>query len=250
MEWYHVLAVLGVGLAAGFINTVAGGGSSITLPMLMFLGLPANVANGTNRIAILLQSIVGVGTFKQNKVLSLNEGWRLSVPSALGALAGALAAIELSDSVMRWIITVLMVGMLLLVIFNPEAWIKHQAGEVAAKAGWSQYLIFFLIGFYGGFIQVGVGFLLLAGLVMGSGLNLVRANALKVLIVLVYTVIALAIFWANNQVHLWMGLLLGAGSMAGAWAGAHFTIRGGAAYVRYFLIFMLLVMILKLLEIF
>ncbi|MFZ5431253.1 MAG: sulfite exporter TauE/SafE family protein [Bacteroidota bacterium] len=250
MEWYQIIAVLVVGLAAGFINTIAGGGSSITLPMLMFMGLPANVANGTNRIAILLQSMVGAGTFRSYKVLPLREGWRLSVPSAMGALAGALMAVEVSDEVMRWFIIVLMVAMLLLVIFKPEAWIKQQAGVVSAKTGWLQYLVFFLIGFYGGFIQVGVGFLLLAGLVLGSGLDLVKANALKVMIVLVYTIIALTIFWSNNQVHLGMGLLLGTGSMAGAYLGARFTIRGGAVLVRYFLIAMLTVMILKLLNIF
>jgi uncharacterized protein len=250
MEWYHIAAVLAVGLASGFINTVAGGGSSITLPVLIFLGLPPNVANGTNRIAILLQSIVGVGTFRKNKVLRLNDGWRLSVPSALGALAGALIAVEVSDEFMKWVITAIMFAMLLLVVFNPEAWVKQQAGEITAKTGLGQHIIFFMIGFYGGFIQVGVGFLLIAGLVLGSGLDLVRANGLKVMIVLVYTVIALAVFWTNNQVHLGMGLLLGAGSMAGAYAGAKFTIRGGAVYVRYFLIVMLIVMILKLLNLF
>ena len=250
MEWYNIITVLAVGLAAGFINTVAGGGSSITLPMLMFLGLPPNVANGTNRIAILLQSVVGVATFRNSKVLNLNSGWRLSVPSAIGALIGAFVAVEVNEELMRWIIIVIMVAMLLLVIFKPEAWIKKQATDVTAKTGWWQYIIFFLIGFYGGFIQVGVGFLLLAGLVLSSGLDLVRANALKVMIVLVYTVIALIIFWANNQVHLWMGLLLGAGSMAGAYAGAKFTIHRGSVYVRYFLIVMLVVMILKILNVF
>jgi uncharacterized protein len=250
MEWYHIIAVLVVGLASGFINTVAGGGSAISLPMLMFLGLPANVANGTNRIAILLQSMVGVGTFRNSKVLNFNYGWRLSVPSALGALIGAFVAVEVNDDLMRWIIIIIMVAMLLLVIFKPEAWIKQHAGETVTKTGWGQYIIFFLIGFYGGFIQVGVGFILLAGLVLGSGLDLVRANALKVMIVLVYTVIALIIFWANNQVHLWMGLILGIGSMVGAYGGAKFTIKGGSVYVRYFLIVMLVVMILKLLNIF
>jgi uncharacterized membrane protein YfcA len=246
MEWYHIAAVLAVGFAAGFINTVAGGGSSITLPMLMFLGLPPNVANGTNRIAILLQSMVGVGAFRRSRLLNMNMGWRLSVPSALGATAGALIAVEVSDELMRWVITGVMIGMLLLITFNPEAWIRQQVAVTSPKTSWWQYVIFFIIGFYGGFIQVGVGFLLLAGLVMGSGLDLVRANGLKVMIVMVYTVIALIIFWSNSQVHLWMGLILGAGSMGGAWAGARFTIKGGAAYVRYFLMVMLVVMIVKL----
>ena len=250
MEWYYILAVLATGLISGFINTVAGGGSSITLPLLMFLGLPPNVANGTNRIAILMQSVAGVGTFRQKKVLSLNEGWRLSIPSALGALAGALTASSVSDQVMRWFIIGLMALMLLLVVFKPEVWIKQQAGSVQAKTGWLQYLIFFLIGFYGGFIQVGVGFLLLAGLVLGSGVDLVKANALKVMIVMVYTLIALAISWSNNQINTGIGLLLGTGSMAGAYLGARFTISSGAVYIRYFLIIMLAVMILKLLNIF
>ena len=246
MEWVHAVMVLAAGLAAGFINTVAGGGSSITLPVLVLVGLPPNVANGTNRVAILLQSLVGVSTFRNNKVLDMGDGWRLSLPSALGALAGALVAIRVSDEAMRVVIIALMVGMLLLVIFNPEAWVKRQANDVVAKTGHWQYFLFFLIGFYGGFIQVGVGFLLLAGLVMGRGLDLVRANALKVMIVLVYTVIALLIFWHDNSVHLWMGLLMGAGSMLGAYGGAKFTIRGSARYVRWFLIAMLIVMILKL----
>lgn len=250
MEWYHIIAVLATGLAAGFINTIAGGGSSITLPMLMFLGLPPNVANGTNRIAILMQSLAGVGTFRQKKILNLNEGWHLSLPSALGALAGAFTAAEINEQVMRWFIIALMAGMLLLVIFKPEVWLKQKAGSVQAKTGWLQYIIFFLIGFYGGFIQVGVGFLLLAGLVLGSGIDLVKANALKVMIVLVYTLIALVVFWSNHQVHAGLGLLLGTGSMAGAYLGAKFTIRSGVVYVRYFLIIMLVIMILKLLSIF
>ncbi len=250
MEWYHAVMVLAAGLAAGFINTVAGGGSSITLPVLVLVGLPPNVANGTNRVAILLQSLVGVSTFRNNKVLDMGDGWRLSLPSALGALAGALVAIRVSDEAMHVVIIALMVGMLLPVIFNPEAWVKRQANDVVAKTGTWQYFLFFLIGFYGGFIQVGVGFLLLAGLVLGRGLDLVRANALKVMIVLVYTVIALIIFWQDNSVHLWMGLLMGADSMLGAYAGAKFTIRGSARYVRWFLIAMLVVMILKLTGVF
>lgn len=250
MPWYQILAIVATGIAAGFINTVAGGGSSITLPMLMFLGLPANVANGTNRIAILLQSIAGAGTFKKDRVLSLAEGLKLAWPSAAGALTGALIAVEINQDVMKWLIVAMMIAMLLLVIFKPEVWIKKQAGESIPKTGFFQIVIFFCIGFYGGFIQVGVGFLLLAGLVMGCGHDLVKANALKVLIVLVYTIIALCIFWANNQVNLVMGVLLGSGSMLGAFAGAKFTIKGGAAYVRYFLIATLLAMILKLIGLF
>jgi uncharacterized membrane protein YfcA len=250
MNYLQILLILIAGVASGFINTIAGGGSSITLPLLMFLGLSPNMANGTNRIAILMQSIVGVGTFRKNKVMTFREGWKLALPSAAGALAGALVAVDVNEELMKWLVIAVMSGVLLLVIFKPEVWIKDHAQSARAQNKYLQMFIFFLIGFYGGFIQVGVGFLLLAGLVLGCGHNLVKGNALKVLIVLVYTVIALVIFLANSQANIGIGLILGAGSMLGAWLGAKFTIKGGAVYVRYFLIVALVAMILKLAGIF
>ena len=250
MEWYLILALVGAGLVAGFINTVAGGGSVITLPLLMFIGLPANVANGTNRISILFQSIVGINTFSRNKVVKFGDDFRLAIPAGIGAAAGALTAVKINADLLKWIISGLMVLMLLMVIFNPDAWVKQKAGEVKSKPTLVQYVIFFFIGIYGGFIQVGVGFFLLAGLVMGCGYDLIKANAVKVLIVLVFTIVSLLIFLTGSQVDILAGLLLAAGSMAGAWAGAKFTIRGGSKYIRYFLIATLILMILKLFGVF
>jgi len=246
MNLWHIILILIVGLASGFINTIAGGGSSITLPLLMFLGLSPNMANGTNRIAILMQSIVGVGTFRKNNIMTFSEGWKLALPSAAGALAGALVAVDVNEELMKWLVIAVMSGVLLLVIFKPEVWIKDNAQTARAQNKYLQMFIFFGIGFYGGFIQVGVGFLLLAGLVLGCGHDLIRGNALKVLIVLVYTIIALAIFLVNGQANIGIGLTLGTGSMLGAWLGVKFTIKGGAVYVRYFLIVTLIAMILKL----
>lgn len=246
MEWYLILALVGAGFAAGFINTVAGGGSTLTLPLLMFLGLDANTANGTNRIGILLQSLVGLNTFRRKKVIDLKADWRLSVPAILGSIAGAMLAVEVNEELMRTIIGILMVVMLLIVIVKPEAWVKERVGQVVASPPLWQYILFFAIGFYGGFIQMGVGFFLMAGLVMGCGYDLVKTNAVKVLIVLLFTVFALTIFIVNNQVDFFRGLILAVGNMFGGWAGAHFTIRGGAKYVRYVLILALLVVTVKL----
>ncbi len=246
MEWYIFIALAGAGLVAGFINTVAGGGSIITLPLLIFIGLPSNVANGTNRISILFQSLIGIDTFRKNKVVSVREDFRLSIPAGLGAALGALIAVRINPDVLKWVISGLMILMLMMVLFNPDAWVKQKAGAVSAKPTVLQNLIFFLTGVYGGFIQVGVGFFLLAGLVLGCGYDLVKANAVKVLIVFVFTVISLVIFFFSSQVNILAGLSLACGSMAGAWAGAKFTIRGGSGYVRYFLIATLILMILKL----
>ena len=250
MEWYMILALVGTGLAAGFINTTAGGGSMLTLPLLMFLGLPANVANGTNRIAILLQNIVGVNTFRQKKVLDLKVDYKLAVPAVIGSIVGALFAVKIDPLILKKIIAGLMVIMFFVVVLKPEIWVKEQAGNVAAKPTILQYIIFFFIGFYGGFIQMGVGFFLLAGLVLGCGQDLVKANAVKVLIVLIYIAFSLVIYIINKQVDITAGLILAAGNMGGAWLGANFAVKGGAKYIRYVLIVALVIVILNLFGVF
>ena len=245
-----ILALIGTGLAAGFINTTAGGGSMLTLPLLMFLGLPANVANGTNRIAILLQNVVGVTTFRQKKVLELKSDYKLAVPAIVGSIIGALFAVEIDPEILKKIIAGLMVVMFLIVVLKPDVWVKERAGDTVAKPTILQYAIFFIIGLYGGFIQMGVGFFLLAGLVLGCGQNLVKANAVKVFIVLIYTIFSLGIFIYHKQVDITAGLILAAGNMIGAWLGAHFTVKGGAKYVRYVLIAALVIVILNLFGVF
>lgn len=244
-----LLAVIGVGVVAGFLNTLAGSGSLLTLPLLMFLGLPANVANGTNRIAILLQNIVGVSSFRQQKVLSFRDGLRIGLPATVGSLIGAQIAINLNEEIMRKTIGILLVFMFFLIILKPDRWIKGREGNPPVTR-WLQILIFFVIGIYGGFIQAGVGFFLLAGLVLGAGYELVRANAIKVFIVLLYTPFALIIFMLNGQVNYRLGLILAVGNMIGAFIGARYAIRLGSRIISYFVLAALAFASMKLLGIF
>nr|WP_321355905.1 sulfite exporter TauE/SafE family protein [uncultured Draconibacterium sp.] len=130
MEWYMILALVGTGIAAGFINTTAGGGSMLTIPLLMFIGLPANIANGTNRIAILLQNVIAVKTFKQKRVLDFTKDYRLAIPAIVGSIIGALFAVEIDVNLLKNIIAGLMVVLLLLVVLKPEVWITDQIGKV------------------------------------------------------------------------------------------------------------------------
>ena len=250
MEWYFVAALIGTGLVAGFINTTAGGGSTLVLPLLIFMGLPANIANGTLRVAILFQNIIGVHKFRQNRILNLKTDYRLIIPAVLGSLIGAFIAVEINVDLLKKIIAGLMIVMLLCVLFKPVIWISEHAGAVSAKPTVLQYFIFFLIGIYGGFIQMGVGFLLLAGLVLGCGHNLVKANAVKVFIVLIYTIFSIGIFMYYDQINWLAGSILAAGNMTGAWLGVHFTVRGGAKYLRYVLIFAMVIVILNLFGVF
>ena len=249
IEWYIILAVIGVGFIAGFINILAGSGSLLTLPLLMFLGLPPNVANGTNRIAILLQNVVGISSFKQQKVLSFREGLTLGIPAVLGSLLGAKLAINMNDEIMTRTIGGLLIIMFFLVVLKPDRWLVSREGNPPVRLVF-QVVIFFFIGIYGGFIQAGVGFFLLAGLVLGAGYELVKANALKIFIVFLYTPFALAIFILNDQVDFKLGLILAVGSMLGALVATRVAVKWGPRVVRYFLLVILAVASLKLLGVF
>jgi uncharacterized membrane protein YfcA len=249
LTWWKILAVIGVGVLAGFINTLAGSGSLLTLPLLMFLGLPANVANGTNRIAILLQNVVGVASFKRHKVLEFRQGIIIGLPAVAGSLLGARIAVGIDDATMEKAIGSLLILMFLLIVFKPGRWLHSHEGQPPLKL-FIQVIIFFLIGLYGGFIQAGVGFFLLAGLVLGAGFELVKANALKVFIVFLYTPFALAVFIWNHDVNYLLGFILAIGNMTGAFLGARVAVKWGAGAVRVFLLVALFFASLKLLGVF
>ena len=236
MEWYAYPLILVAGFAAGAINTIAGSGSLLTLPLLIFFGLPAGVANGTNRVAILLQNVVGAASYRQQGVLDERGALWLSLPAILGAVIGAQIAVDLDEELLRRSIGAILVLMLGVILLRPERWLHGLREQLEGRPSALAWLAFFLIGIYGGFIQAGVGVLLLAGLVLVVGYDVVRANAVKVLIVLVFTVFALAVFVRNDQVNWGVGLVLASGNMLGAWVASRMAVEKGAVWVRRFLI--------------
>ena len=222
-------AVFGAGLAAGFLNVVAGGGSLITLPVLLFLGLPAPLANGTNRLAILVQNVVAAGTFRHEGVPDL----RGAVPAALltipGAIAGALLAVRVSDALFRTILAVVLV-LSVFALFAPSP--RARADGTGARLGAGAALAFLGIGFYGGFIQAGVGILIMSAFRALLGVDLVRVNAWKVIVVLVFSVPALVVFLATANVDWATGGVLAAGTAGGAVLGARLSVRRGERAIR------------------
>jgi uncharacterized protein len=236
LDWYLIPAVIAAGFFAGFINTVAGSGSLITLPLLISIGLPANVANGTNRVGVLLQNIVGAESFRRRQVLDLRGAILLGIPAIAGSLIGAQIAVNLDEETMRRAIGVVMILMLFVILLRPNRWLIGKLEVITGRPNWKQVIIFFAIGVYGGFIQAGVGIFLLAGLVLSVGYDLVRANAAKIVIVLLFTISSLVVFVRNDQVVWSVGLLLSVGSMVGAWVAARMAVQRGATWVRRLLI--------------
>lgn len=231
MNPLHLLLLFGVGLVAGTLNVLAGGGSLLTLPVLLFLGLPAPMANGTNRIALLAQNVVAVGGFRRGGVLPLRLAL-LCVPSAMaGSAVGARIALEISDAAFRGILGVVMILVCIVMLLDPARRLNFDPREMTRGRGAILVVSFFGIGIYGGIIQAGVGFLMMTALLL-QGLDLVRINAVKVFVVLCYTFTALAVFLWHGQVDWRLGLALAAGNALGGWLGTRLTITKGHAWLR------------------
>ncbi len=245
---YGPFAVLFLaGILAGFINVMAGGGSTLTLPMLIFLGLDGATANGTNRVAIAVQNLAAVRGFHSSGFSEFKQSAKFALFTLPGAVAGALLAVRLDDGLFRKILGVVLVGIVVSFFFSTKK--KEDSESQGETPRWKTilgYAAMFATGFYGGFIQVGVGFILMAVLFHLLGMNLVRVNMHKVFVVFVYTVPALAIFiWAGN-VSWSHGLTLAAGNTLGGLLGARMAVRGGEKIIRLALGAAILIMSTKL----
>jgi len=225
-----ILVVAGV--AAGFINTLAGGGSAVTIPILNEM-VGISVANGTNRIAILLANLTAVAGFQRGGAIPWSRALPLLPPTLTGAAVGAWAATRTSPAVLRQVFAFVLLLVAGSVVVRPGKWVEER--EASLGRPW-RTLSFFGIGFYGGFVQAGVGFILLAGLVLGGGLTLVNGNAAKVVLVAAYTPIALLFFVRAAQVDLAVGAVLASGQMTGAWIAAKLAISKGALWIRWVLV--------------
>ena len=247
MEIWHIPVVFIVGIIAGFINTLAGGGSLLTLPILIFLGLPTAVANGTNRLAIIAQCLFAVAGFKRKGVSNFRLSLLLSAPALLGAIIGAQLAVDISDILFKRILAVILLLVLALILWNPRQNSVCNLISQGRNHLIITMIIFFFIGFYGGFIQIGVGFIIIAALTAITGLNLVETNSHKVFIVGIYTIFALIVFAFNGKICWAMGLCLAAGMGLGGWIGSHWAVARGERWIRMVFTMCVIAMVVKLL---
>ena len=233
-----------VGLVAGFINVMAGGGSSITLPILIFLGLDSALANGTNRIAIFLQNVSAVVSFRQEKYSDFKTGIKLALFAFPGAIIGAFVAVHIDNLLFQKILALVILGIMITIIVPRQ----HRTFEAEqGKPSWLIYPVMVAIGFYGGFLQIGVGFMLMAALQNLLRVNLIRVNMHKVFIVFFYTIPAALVFIFTGNVNWLYGLILAAGMATGAWWSAKVSVRKGEKVIRIVLLVALFIMAAKLL---
>lgn len=247
----YALAV-GAGLVAGVINTLAGSGSLVTLAALIAMGLPATVANGTNRVGVAIQTAVSLVTLKAHGVSRpTGLGW-IVASVTFGALVGALVATQVDADALEWIIIAVMWAMLIVVFLKPKGWLREKSEEIRGKPTVGKILIFVLVGAWGGFLQAGVGILLIVALVMAAGKDVIEGTTIKLVAVMVYTLGALVIFAAAGQIHWEIGLIMGIGQALGGWIGARFAAKSPKApvWIRRLLVVVIVVAALELMGVF
>lgn len=220
-----VLLLLG-GLFAGTVNAIAGGGSLLTVPLLILAGLDGLVANGTNRVAVLVQNASSAAAFARRGVGGPRQTVPVLVPVLVGSLLGSVLVSQIADEAYEWIFGLLMIPLMVLGLRPPRA-----RAVARPWPRWLSVLVFLAIGIYGGAFQAGVGLVLLVALAR-AGYDLVTANSMKAVVILAITAIAVPVFLLNGQVRWLPALVLSAGMAGGGTLGAAIAVRGGERIIR------------------
>jgi uncharacterized membrane protein YfcA len=237
MEFVHVVLLLGGGLVAGIVNAMAGGGSLLTVPLLVFAGVPGNTANGSNRVGVLANSLSAASTFRRLGVAGLAGIGRILGPAVVGSLIGSVVVSQLADDTFERIFGFVMIPILIMSLRKPDV------ARMADRPQWPTWvttLVFFGIGLYGGAFQAGVGLVLIVAL-SRAGVDLVVANNIKSIVTFVFTVFALPVFIINGDVDWAPAMVLAMGLAVGGFIGAHITVAGGEKVVRPVLVVAVLV---------
>lgn len=246
MELTDAIIVVAAGVVAGFINTVAGGGSLITLPLLIFLGLPSAVANATNRIAIIGQNIFAVAGFKSKGISTWPYSLYLGISAIIGAIIGARIAVDIDDKLFNRILSVIMILVAVLILVRPLKKPGEQEERMDLKHQMLGVVCFLGVGVYGGFIQAGVGFIMIPLLTSINRFSLVKTNSAKVFVALTYSLAALAVFVIEGVLNWEIGLTLAVGNAIGGWVGSRWSVAKGDIWIRRVLIIAIIALSVKL----
>jgi len=247
---YAILFFIGIG--AGFINTLAGGGSIITVSTMILFGVPSTIANGTNRIALLFQNTSATLNFKQKGYFDGKSNIAFAIPAIVGSVIGSNIAVKISDEVFNKALAIIMILILLEMIIRPK--IKKDKDKDKDKDKESKNvhrlvgsILFFFVGLYGGIMQAGVGFVVIGVLGLISNYDLVKINAIKVFVIGSYTIAALIVFILNDKVDYKLGIIIAVGNAIGAYLGSNFAVAKGDKWIKIILSITIVVLAIRLL---
>lgn len=230
MTYWHFPVLFATGVAAGFVDAIAGGGGLITVPVLLNLGLPPPVALGTNKLQASFGSGGAAWSYGRAGLIDF-PACRLGIAlSLLGSVAGSLAVRSLDVAFLRHLIPWLLVAIALYTLFRPQ----FGAADIRPRlrAGVFYTLTGLVIGFYDGFFGPGTGSFWAVAFMLGLGFNLTRATAHTKIMNFASNVGSLLVFLLGGQVVCAAGLTMGVGQWVGARLGARMVVRRGTKFIR------------------
>lgn len=230
------LLLVGTGMIASFLNVTSGGGSLVSLPVLIFMGLPSPIANASNRLGIIGQNIFAVAGFRSKGIHAWPYSLYIALSAFVGAIIGAKISVDLDDELFNRIIAIIMIAVVLLTVFKPFKTAASVHEKTDAKSTLIGIFTFFFIGIYGGFIQAGVGFLMIAALTSINGFSLVKTNSAKVFVALIYTLSAVAVFIYEDAINWAYGLTLALGNAIGGWLTSRWSVKVGDKWIKRVLV--------------
>jgi uncharacterized membrane protein YfcA len=232
-----------VGFIVGFVNTVAGSATAITYMLFMAMGMPISVANATSRIGVLLQFTTSSIMFKKKGFFDFREAFKIGTPVMFGSIFGAEFAALVNQHVFEIILAVFLIVMIFFMFYDAKMFISGQPDKRHERLTTAKWIVFFIIGFYGGFTHIGVGILIIFASVLLTGMNIVEANAVKQFAVMLYTPFALMVFAIHGQVNWEIGLIYSVGNVLGAIAGTRTAIRFGGNFIRWCVVIIIIIFI-------
>ncbi len=230
-----IVSLIAAGVVVSFINSISGGGSVLSLPLLIFLGLPSAVANGTNRFGVLMGSLGSLAGFRSQGMLLPRQTWQVGWPGALGAVLGSVFAVKLPDRFFNPVLAVIILFVVTMT-FRGHGVTAKIATVPKVRTDWPANLIYACIGFYGGFIQAGSGLIMIYAFSQMTNLDIFRINSLKVSNTILFISMSLITFIAAGKIDWAMAIALGMGNLVGGWAGSHWQVRKGSVWVNRFLL--------------
>jgi uncharacterized membrane protein YfcA len=246
MSVFEAAVLIITGVIASFLNVTSGGGSLVSLPILIFMGLPSPIANASNRLGIIGQNIFAVAGFRSKGVHAWPYSLYIALSAFVGAIIGAKISVDLDDELFNRIIAVVMILVVLMTVFKPIKTGELSVERMDRKSVIKGIIVFFFIGIYGGFIQAGVGFLMIAALTSINGFSLVKTNSAKVFVALIYTLSAVAVFIYEDVINWEYGLTLAFGNAIGGWVASRWSVKKGDVWIKRILVVTVTALAIKL----
>lgn len=241
MDLLTAILVFAVGLFAGIINTIVGGGSLISVPLLIFTGLPPHLAIGTNRFAMVFNT--GVAAIDYHKKVKY-EIRMLIIPTlfaSIGSVIGANIVLQINEMLLEYIIAIFMIIMGVIIFYKKELGLRKETPLVTQKKYYFIILLSFILGIYGGFYGAGVSTMFAFLFVAVLGTSFLKSAGITRFVVTVLSIIAVPIFLLNSKIDFLYGCLLAVSFILGAKIGVRLALKAGNLWIRRFMVFLVII---------